>query len=274
MTSASNMFLGEEIPAEAVVQEEQPQAESSQPDGNLAAEAMHEAEQESVPQEDYQDETHTKRSLPKGTVPTPALLEERRRRQETEAKLKQIEQQLQSLSHQQQMQRQPQMPVYDELEIKEEEVYSDLPGTMKKLEKRLERQLQNERFEMSETMAKLRYDDYEDVIKQYVACATENPALVSAVQQSRAPAIDMYRLTKGHLDSKKSVRPEQIQELVKAEAQKMLQEELAKRGLSQAAQIPPSLVTARGSGMSQRQEEYSGKPSAEELFSHRRKRPR
>lgn len=262
MSSALDQFLGDAEPAQAVV----PEPVSQEPE--ITAEAAHEeASQEELPREESYDLGTKDTKEAKGL--RSALLSERHRRQEADEKLKQIEQKLKELEMRPSVQQQ--MPVKDDLEITEEEIYADLPGTVKKLEQRFDRRLQNERFEMSETMARLRYDDYEQVIGKYVEAVKENPSIFVAVQQSRAPALEMYNLTKGHLESKKAISPEKIDEIVDLRVEKRLQEELAKRGLSQAAQIPPSLAAARGSGSSKR-EETSHELSLKEIMDSRKKR--
>jgi hypothetical protein len=116
-------------------------------------------------------------------VPRAAMLDERRRRQETEARLAQMEAYIASLQQQQQ---QPPPLTDDNFYAAPLQTTQQIVGQQTQV---LQRQIQNYRYEMAEDFTRTRHEDYEAVrdefIKKYEA---QDPwALAVASQMGRMP---------------------------------------------------------------------------------------
>lgn len=198
-------------------------------------------------------------------VPLPALKEERRKRQELAEKLSEMERQLAYVQGQQAAaQRTPEAPQEDPWD--EDAVMSDLPGSFRKVEQRLEEKVREMRYRMSHAQARAMYEDYDQTMAHLQDAAKAIPHLGDAVARSDAPALTAYYAVKEYLDRQNA--PKNEAERIEAEVKKRLEAELAKLG--KAAPTPTPLSSARGTGAATAQNaEWSGPTPLTDLFGGR-----
>lgn len=210
-----------------------------------------------VPEPQDEDEPKADAGSDERVVPLPALKEERRKRQEADRKIEELERRIAYA----QQQAQPQAPAPEPIDP-----YSDLPGALQAVERGL-------RYRMSEDMARDRYTDYDEVMADYADAIRENPALAYAVESSGAPSITAYRALQQRREAKKLADPTAMKKKIEEEVSRRVKEELEARGLSKAASIPPSISTARGSGANRAKgDAWAGPPSLKEILAAGKRR--
>lgn len=172
------------------------------------------------------------------TVPYAALREERAKRQERDRQIQAMQTQLASYERlaAQYAAGVPQAEDFGD------DVYSDIPGAMKKMQEKIlthfETERRRERYETSEEDARDAYEDYDDVIAHFESMARQNPALVTQMERSKRPAIYAYKTAKKDMSKGDEVQ-QRINEAIEREKAKL------------AAQYAPrSISSARGGGLS------------------------
>lgn len=205
-------------------------------------ETPREAETKRAEQQAQPEETRHERGVRK------ALTKEREARQAAERKL--IEYQTRLQIQEEQRQRANAASPEEEFDITDDDILDPRKLKEKVLMQagKMQKATADMMFQKEVAMARHIYPDYEEVVGQWNDVARENPGIVAAVQQSLSPAFDAYRMVKKHLETKKMSSPEEIERMVKEKAQELVQQELAKHGIRQAASLPTTLSGARGSG--------------------------
>lgn len=165
-------------------------------------------------------------------VPVAALVAERKKRQAEERKTQELQMRLQRLEQAAQPQNQN--------TLTDDEIFENLPGAFKKVQGIFDQRLNDQRYQMSEAFAREKYEDYDEVLSEYVSLAQKNPQLNIEVHNSANPAMTMYKRTKEALAA--SADPKDIETRIQKEVEKRVQE-----AMSQYRAPPsPSITQARG----------------------------
>lgn len=158
------------------------------------------------------------------TVPLPALLAEREKRQALERQLAELQQQVPQ-------QKQPEFWEAPEVHIQQ-------------LEHRANQRL----FAALEEQAKAVYADYDDVAAKALEAAQGNPALAQQVIGAANPALALYQLGKKAAELEQMQDPAAYRAKIEAEVRAKIEAEYAAKAASKAnaaAAIPPDLSQAR-----------------------------
>lgn len=198
---------------------------------------------------------------PQKLVPLPALQEERRKRQEIQARLEELERRVATQSA-------PPQPPQPKWEWTEDKVLNDLPGAFRTVEQRqqqfLDERFRAYRYDSSVMTARQMHQDYDDVMTHYQEVVKSQPHLMHTVDASPMPALTAYKAVKAHIEQQNANDPARIESLV----QERVKAELAKMsGTIAAAGVPKSITSARGSGAaSPSSAAWSGPPPMDEIF--------
>lgn len=199
------------------------------------------AQAEPAAQEPAQAEAAPPAAAPEKTVPLTALEAERQQRQDWKSKALRLEGELAAYQRQQQAQQSQYEP----------EPVDPLAA--------VQNQVLNERFNMSEMIARRDYQDLDEKFEIFQKAAQSNPALAAQLQRQQHPWDWMYKeAQKIQLMSEIGDNPASYREKLKAELLAELGQQQAQAPASApaaaapaaapAAQIPQSLATARSAG--------------------------
>lgn len=169
----------------------------------------------------------------------PALLGERRRRQEAEEKLQAYEQRLKAIEEQKPDE--PAPSIWEDDEAWQQNFGKQLVGQA------VEQATSQSQIRMSEMMMRQQFPDFDEVREQYLALERENPSIIPQVMNDPHPWHKAYTLAKNH-SSMQELGATNLEEL-KAK----LREELAAEAAQKPApQIPSSLADSQSSRAPQR----------------------
>lgn len=161
-------------------------------------------------------------------VPKAALIAERKKRQEYEARIRQLEQ------------AQPEAPNF----------YEGPERYVQTLLAQERQQMQASMVSALEAQAREMYPDYDEVFAELEEQAPDNPALIQKVMQSPNPALAAYKLGKQLRELKQMQDPDAYRNKIEAEVRAKVEAEYrAKDEAKQKAAnaIPPDLTAARAS---------------------------
>lgn len=157
------------------------------------------------------------------TVPLPALLAEREKRQALERQLAELKQQ-------------PQQPVPEFFEAPEQHLQIVEQRAAQRLHAALEEQ------------AKAVYPDYDDMAAKALEAAQGNPLLAQQVMSAANPALALYQLGKKTAEMAQMQDPEAYRAKVEAEVRAKIEAEFAAKAAEKAraaAAVPPDLSQVR-----------------------------
>jgi hypothetical protein len=126
----------------------------------------------------------------------------------------------------------------------------------------LRQEMLNERFNMSEMVARQKYPDLDDVVKHFQEAVQANPALAMALQQNVNPYEFAYREGK-RVQMLKEVGDDPAAYRAKIEAE--IREQLSKPAAQQSLNLPGSLAGARSSA-SRTAPAFTGPQPLDSLF--------
>ena len=179
------------------------------------------------------------------TVPYAALKDERRKRQELERNLAELQGQVKVWS-----QVAPQRPA--EPQEKPEDVFYRDPVNF--IEGRISREreaLRQERIAMSEAMLREQHPDYDDVVQSFVEATKAAPHLVQQMHQHPHPAKFAYEAGKAYSQARQYGSIDEMRAKLREELRAEVLEELKRDQAQSAAQaVQPSIAGARGAGVS------------------------
>lgn len=222
MDTLDNILSDEDIAEEpAAAEVAEPEAQPRQPDGKFAPKG----ETESVspapveePQFDHQ-----------------AVIGERRRRQEAEAKLAEMEQRLQSL----QTPPQPAPDMFEEPEGWQQHFRGDVVTTA------VQQATLNAKLDMSEMMVRQAQPDFEDMKATFLELAKDNPVLVQQALNDPHPWNKAYQIAQNH-KAMQELGATNVSDL-EAKLREKIQAELAQQAPAQAPSLPNSLADSQSS---------------------------
>lgn len=203
--------------AEETTGEEEESAEAQEP----------EAEEDSTPEpkSEEKEESWTKA----------AVLDERRKRQELEARLKEYE------SRKQEPKTRP-------------DVFEDAEGAFRHTEESFSDQMRSMRLDMSVEMMKTAKPDYAEKEAAFIELASENPELVAQMNRHPNPARFAYETAEKHQKWQEMQNVDEYRSKLEAEIRGKLEQEFAEKYSAKAeaqakkkAAITPSLTDARSS---------------------------
>jgi hypothetical protein len=222
-----NEFLGESSPAEVAspIEPVAPAPAAAEPEA--PAEQPRNERGQFVKPDEPAPVTTTPEEKPH-TVPVSALTEERRRRQEAEARLAALT---------------AQAPV----DVKDEDYWEKPVEATQKIvaqtEQRFQAQLQTIRYDIAEDATRSQFTDYDQVREAFIARhQADDPAAIAIAQQMSGkanPARFMYEQAKRLEAAEKFGNPEAFEARVKAEVEARIQAETGKRPAPQ--NVPRSL---------------------------------
>lgn len=162
---------------------------------------------------------------------TKAMIAERNKRQESEAREAQLQQKFQVPA-----------PNY----------YENPEQLIEQRVSQVKREVGDQILQISETMARQSYPDYDDKYQTFQAAAVENPALLQTVMASHAPAVAAYQIGKQiQFNKKYGTEPEQIVSKVKEELSVTMRKEIEAEILGKARQMvnqPTNILAVRSAG--------------------------
>lgn len=200
-------------------------------------------------------------------VPVAALQDERRKRQEAAELVRELQARIDAIERDTQARRQP--APEPEPELTEDAIMADLPKAFKTVERKFEQRLDGMRYQMSEAQARKIYNDYDEVIQEYVQLARQNPVVAQQVHMDAAPAFAAYDYVKKARAAREASDPKKLEEKIQAEVSKRLQAELDKlKAIPAAQQVPQSIGSVRGSGATSNPA-WSGPPSMSDILKKR-----
>lgn len=214
---------------EAPQPEEVKEAPQETPEPEVKAKA--EKEQDSTPEpevnESEEGEKWTK-------AQQAAVLAERRKRQELEKRLAEIE------ASQREVPRRP-------------DVFEDQDGAFNHVQQQLQSEMVNMRLEFAQEMMRDAHPDYDELEAEFIEMARENPVLQAELRKSRNPARYAYETARKAREAQELQNIDAYKEKLKAEMRAELEAEIramkeADEGkLSKKRQaIQPSLTTVKG----------------------------
>lgn len=216
--------------------QEQPKAESVETKGEAseAVEAKAETKTEDEPAKTEAEPPAAKEE----SVPVKALTEERRKRQDAEKRLKELEEKLQQAPQQEQ--------------VKVPDPIEDPQGYAKFMEDKTNLDALRTKVNLSRDLMLDLKDDYAEKETLFVELARANPYLVQQMNASPNPAKFAYQTATEHLEVQKYKDPK-YQEQLKSELKEQLRKELlaelqeAKPGKKSALDVP-DLTKATAAG--------------------------
>ncbi len=224
MDTLDNILSDEDIAEEATVEEAvEPvqEAQPRQPDGKFAPKGETESASPAPveePQFDHQ-----------------AVIGERRRRQEAEAKLAEMEQRLQSL----QTPPQPAPDMFEEPEGWQQHFRGDVVTTA------VQQATLNAKLDMSEMMVRQAQPDFEDMKATFLELAKDNPVLVQQALNDPHPWNKAYQIAQNH-KAMQELGATNVSDL-EAKLREKIQAELAQQAPAQAPSLPNSLADSQSS---------------------------
>ncbi len=174
----------------------------------------------------------------KRQVPIAALKDERRKRQELERKLADLEGQVKAYSQTVRPSEPTPRPNPEDL------FYKDPVGFVNQ-------RVAQERLAISEELVRSQHDDYDDVIQAFVEASRSAPHLVAQMQGNQNPARFAYQAGKAYLQARKCGSIDEMRTKIRAELKAEVLEEVKRESAKHAAEaVQPSLANARGVGTS------------------------
>lgn len=190
----------------------------------------------------------TPAAKPEKTVPLAALEDERRKRQEAEARL----------ARQQQEQPKPGFWEQPEQHLAELKHYAATQALSMKLD-------------VSENIARSRYEDFETQLSAFGELVRENPHLRVQMLQARDPAEFAYSTAKNHAALKAAGSIEGMRKTIETEVRAKIEAEMrakAEADAKTAAALPTTLTTETGSAP--RGAEYTGPTPLASILNEKR----
>lgn len=193
-------------------------------------------------------------------VPLKALKEERKKRQEYERRLAQLEGQLSA--YQQIQQRSPAKETPKATDD-DDQFFSGpqkfVRDTVEHRAAAVEKAVEAARFDLSEELARSRHEDYDETIAAFHEAVTDDPALLASFQAQvaadrtgrakRNPAEFAYDFAKTFKEVGEVGSLSELKAKIEAEVRAKLETELRGNGAQAAAsKVSPSTVSARGTG--------------------------
>lgn len=220
MDTLDNILSDEDIAEEpAAAEVAEPEAQPRQPDGKFAPKGETESASPAPveePQFDHQ-----------------AVIGERRRRQEAEAKLAEMEQRLQSL----QTPPQPAPDMFEEPEGWQQHFRGDVVTTA------VQQATLNAKLDMSEMMVRQAQPDFEDMKATFLELAKDNPVLVQQALNDPHPWNKAYQIAQNH-KAMQELGATNVSDL-EAKLREKIQAELAQQ--APAPSLPNSLADSQSS---------------------------
>lgn len=210
MSDQMEEFLGAiETPAEEATQTEETTTETGEETQQAAAEEVKTVDD----------------SAAKAKAFETAMLDERRKRQELEAKLAEKEE--------------------------KPDFWDDPEARLAEVESRFEQKLTAERLNISEAFAREKYPDFQEKLDEFAAICQEQPELFQRMIQQSNPAEYAYKTASTFKRMKEFSSPDEfeakirteLEASIRAEYDKKLEDELKKRST-----LPGSLADARATG--------------------------
>jgi hypothetical protein len=201
-------------------------------------------------------------------VPRKALIAERKKRQEYERKLAQLEGQLSAF--QQFAQQGPRPPVQETKPTDPaDEFYSGPVDFISKREQALKQEFEQKFLAMNVAQVQAQFQDYGEAEAAFVEAAKYNPTLQAQLRQSANPALFAYQNGKAFMELKDIGSLDELRERIRQEERERLESEYRKQNvITQAAQASTSSAGAKGAGANT-SPVFSGPTPLNQIFGRR-----
>lgn len=226
-------ILGNDTP-EPTIEASEPEGPARDEQGRFAPKGEAEAPEPTVTSAPPAPEPEPDR------IPLSALKDERQKRQQIEAELRQYQEYFSQL--QQQAPQQPDPDMFADPEGFKTHLAAQLrKELMQELQPQLQQQGVMSRAEVSELLARQKYEDYDSKIEVFKEALQANPFLLTQLQQAPDPATFAYNSANKYLEAKQYGTATPSREQIEAELREKIMAEL---NLNRP-QVPTTLATDR-----------------------------
>lgn len=177
-------------------------------------------------------------------VPVRALQDERQKRQQLEERLRQYDEYFAQLNSQQQPEETPDQ-FTDPEGYTAHVVRQAVQAAIQEIAPQLQRTQTLSRAEVSEMLARQKYEDYDQKIEAFKEAVQDNPFLIQQVQQAPDPAIFAYNAAVKYLEAKQYGNASPTRDQIEAEIREKV---IAELGLNARPNVPTTLAGARSVG--------------------------
>jgi len=253
-TSLEDMLSDKDLPEATETEEAEGTKEQEAGEETTETEAEKEAETEET--EEKKDDSTPESKASETTEDEPwtkkAVLDERRKRQELEQRLRDIE-----------AKKEPeQAPDW----------WADPEKAAQHQSQQIEARLYQQKVELSQDFMRSQHEDYDDMEARFMEMAQENPTLRTELQKSANPARFAYETAKKaaeydaikDVDSYKAKLEAEVRKDVEAKLRKELEAEQEKKAKKEAA-IDPSLASTSSKG-GLKSDDYAGPTPLDEIL--------
>lgn len=178
-----------------------------------------------------------------GHIPIAALKDERAKRQQLEQQLQQYEAYIQQIAAQQQPQEMPD-PITDPYGHAEWLAQQVRAQVMQEVQQASQHQNSLSRVEVSEMLARQKFDDYDAQVEVFKQAAQENPFLINELQRAPDPASYAYQAAKRYQEAKQYGSATPSREQMEAEIRAKIMAEIG----VQRPTAPNTLANERSVG--------------------------
>jgi hypothetical protein len=219
--------------------------------GRFAKEEKEKAEAKE-PKPDPKPEARTEELSAKERAAFAAMQDERRKRQELEQRLAQLEQA-------QKQQQNPPKPFMEDPDGALAQYHEQFQQHTQQLQQQMSGALVQTKVTATEAVARSQFKDYDEKVEVFKAVCQNTPGLYEQCLNAPNPADFAYRIGKNYHDLQQAGSLDQLKEKIEREARVKFEEEYKKKqeeSAKQRAELPPSLSEARGT--SQPRTQYTG----------------
>lgn len=251
-TSLEDMLSDKDLPEATETEEVEETKEQEAGEETTETETDKETETEEAEKDDSTPESKASETTEEEPWTKKAVLDERRKRQELEQRLKDLE-----------SKKEPE-PAPD--------WWADPEKAAQHQSQQIEARLYQQKVEIGQDLMRSQHDDYDDMEARFMEMAQENPALRTELQKSANPARFAYETAKKaaeydaikDVDSYRAKLEAEVRKDVEAKLRKELEAEQEKKAKKEAA-IDPSLASTSSKG-GLKSDDYAGPTPLDEIL--------
>ena len=251
-TSLEDMLSDKDLPEATETEEVEETKEQEAGEETTETETDKETETEEAEKDDSTPESKASETTEEEPWTKKAVLDERRKRQELEQRLKDLE-----------SKKEPE-PAPD--------WWADPEKAAQHQSQQIEARLYQQKVEIGQDLMRSQHDDYDDMEARFMEMAQENPARRTELQKSANPARFAYETAKKaaeydaikDVDSYRAKLEAEVRKDVEAKLRKELEAEQEKKAKKEAA-IDPSLASTSSKG-GLKSDDYAGPTPLDEIL--------
>lgn len=249
MSDLNDLLNGESLP-EIDPEEQETTGETTTPEPETESKPEQEdstPESEEKPKEAEADDSKPESKDEDGNWTKAAVLDERRKRQELERQLEQL-----------QTEKKPE---------EKKDWFDDPEGAASQIKQEFQSQIANTRIELSQEFMRTLHEDYDELEAEFVDLAKGNPAMLAEFQQSNNPAKFAYETARRHREYAELKDVDKTRAKMREEIRAELEQEFQQKAEAQQKKrdaIQPSLSSQGKGGLSA--DDYSGPTPLEDIL--------